>query len=302
VCRLFGFRSAVPSRAHRSLVDAENALSLQAARHPDGWGIGYFLGEDAYVIKASSAAYGSEAFRRTTERLTSHTFLVHVRRATVGSVDPLNTHPFRLGQWLFAHNGTIVDFEATRPFLRARTDEHLAALVLGDTDSEHVFVYLLSALRRAGLDQAQGRDAREVGRVVRGALLELDDAAGEVGQDRPLLNVLMTDGRIFVAHRAGMPLWMSTQKHFCAEVDTCPQEPKTCLDLARPTGGPVSHLVVASEPIAADENRWEDLPDGTTVVLDERFRLHVTTPPPAWVAPVLPEHLRLPPEPVSAAR
>ena len=47
MCRLFGFRSNVPSRTHRSLLEAENSVSRQAQRHKDGWGIGYFLGQDA---------------------------------------------------------------------------------------------------------------------------------------------------------------------------------------------------------------------------------------------------------------
>jgi predicted glutamine amidotransferase len=47
VCRLFGFRSSVPSQPHRSLMDAENALAAQSLRHPDGWGIGWFADGDA---------------------------------------------------------------------------------------------------------------------------------------------------------------------------------------------------------------------------------------------------------------
>ena len=36
-------------------------------------------------------------FRRFSEGLRSHTLLVHIRKATVGAVEPINSHPFRYG-------------------------------------------------------------------------------------------------------------------------------------------------------------------------------------------------------------
>lgn len=297
MCRMFGFRSAVPSRAHRSLVEAENALSTQSTLHPDGWGIGWFVDDDAYVVKASSAAHACERFQRASVRLTSHTFLVHVRKATVGLVDPANAHPFRFGRWLFAHNGTLFGFEQLRAWLEPKILPQLRPLVLGDTDSEHLFYYLLSELERAGIDRTGRRpsDALLVGEVVRGALLAIDERARELDLERPIANILLTDGRLMVGHRAGMPLLLSTQKRFCADLHTCPAPSKVCMQLRRTPNLPVNHFLLASERIGEDENIWEDLPDGATVVLDERFMVHHTQPPAGWIAPELPERYRIRP-------
>ena len=294
MCRLFGFRSAVPSRAHRSLVDAENALSAQSQRHPDGWGIGYFVDNDAYVLKAGTSAHASKRFARASARLTSHTFVVHVRRATVGSVDHLNAHPFRFGRWLFAHNGTVFGFaQAVQAWMLERTEPVYHPLILGDTDSEHLFFYLLSAIRRSGLDPSghAPSNANVAGRAVRDALTALDKLAVDQGHHRPIVNVLLTDGRTFVAHRAGMPLMLSTQKMHCADFPTCTAM-KVCMETTRPDGFPVNHLLVASEPIGIGENRWEDVADGATVVLDGGFSLHVVPPRRGWVAPELPPEYR----------
>lgn len=303
MCRIFGFRSSVPSRAHRSLVAAENAVATQALRHPDGWGIGYLLDDDAYVIKSARAAHECPRFARIGRRLTSRTFVVHVRKATVGAVESVNAHPFRFGRWLFAHNGTLYGFDDVFGRLQDRIDPDLRPHIAGDTDSEHLFFLVLSALRRAGLDRA-GRvpsDAATVGRVVREVLLGLDDEARRRGLDRPLLNVLLTDGRTFVAHRAGMPLFLSTQKRTCPDALTCPAPHKRCLMLVRPEGQPVNHLIVASEPIGETENLWEEIADGATVVCDEGFTLQFRAPEPGWVAPVLPEWARAAAPPVVSA-
>lgn len=299
MCRMFGFRSAIPGRAHRSLLEAENALADQAQRHPDGWGIGWFVENEAYVIKSGNAAHACMRFEQASHRLTSHTFLVHVRRATVGNVDPLNAHPFRFGRWLFCHNGTLFSFEeGLKDWLLERTNAGLHATILGDTDSEHLFYWLLTRLEAAGIDPI-GRDpsdATTVAHIVRDALLELDEEASSRGLERPCVNILLSDGRILVGHRAGLPLFLSTQKFHCADFDTCPAT-KWCMEEQRPTSGLVNHLLLASEPIGADENRWEDVPDGTTIALSEDFHLLEIGPPEAWVAPTLPERFRLPPLP-----
>ena len=60
MCRLFGFRSNVPSRTHHSLLEAENAVSRQAKHHSDGWGIGYYLGQDPYLFRSSRGAADAE--------------------------------------------------------------------------------------------------------------------------------------------------------------------------------------------------------------------------------------------------
>ncbi len=290
MCRLFGFRSAVPSRAHRSLLLAENALAEQSLQHPDGWGIGWFVDDDAYLVKSATPAHACERFRAISDRLTSHTFVVHVRRATVGTIDPLNAHPFRYGRWLFAHNGTIHGFAAEDGELRAwmldRTQPKLAMTRLGDTDSEHLFLYLLSCMADAGVDPSghQAAEGRAVAGALRTGLLALDAEARRRGHDRPTTNVILTDGRVLLAHRAGNPLHVSTQKSSCEDAPTCPVVEKVCLGGTRPLTGRVNHLLVATERIGA-ENRWEELEDGATIVLDACWTVALVAPIAGWTNP-----------------
>ncbi len=292
LCRLFGFRSALPSRPHRSLLAAENAIAAQSKEHPHGWGIGWFADEEAYVVKSATPAHTCDRFEQISGRLLSQTFLVHVRRATVGRLDPLNAHPFRCGRWLFAHNGTLFGFDILREWMAERTDPELRALILGDTDSEALFFYLMTELSKAGVHRC-GRlsaEPQQVAATVRRTLAALDTAAQELGLSRPIVNVMLTDGRLFLAHRAGMPLHLSTQKHACADAPTCPIHNKVCLLPKRPDQ-PVNHLLVASEPIG-QENFWEPITDGATIVLDEEFRLHRWEPDASWVPPEIPLEYR----------
>ncbi len=95
MCRLFGFRSNVPTTTHRSLVEAENAIANQACGHGDGWGIGYYLGEEAYILKADAGAASDERFKRLSSRLQSHAF-VAVSVAAPKAGRSLQYHPFQV--------------------------------------------------------------------------------------------------------------------------------------------------------------------------------------------------------------
>lgn len=214
MCRLFGFRSSVPSRAHRSLVAASNALAEQAAEHPHGWGIGWFVGEDAYLIKSESAAHSSESFRRAADTLASNVLIAHVRRATVGSVNPLNVHPFRSGRWIFAHNGTIHGFEQLRRGLHADLPPALQARLLGTTDTETLFFWLLARLAEVGVcwDGRGGVEPTRVGEALADAVAELGLRAAQAGAEAPIVNFLLTNGDLFVAHRRGRELWFATDR------------------------------------------------------------------------------------------
>jgi len=282
MCRLFGFRSNVVSGAHRSLVAAENALARQAQAHRDGWGIGYFIGEEAYIMKSETGAADDERFDRISRRLQSHAFVVHVRRATVGQVDYLNSHPFRHGSWIFAHNGTIYGFDQMQEKMVAAMRPDLRDLVFGATDSEHLFYYLVSAIAGAGIpDSGRADIASDIAAgALRGALAKLYAWAEEFDVLPPLVNFILTNGRLFFAQRAGIPLYLASQKVFCRDYATCAEPNKVCMDVARPlerlwaqrTGRrpvrKVNHLTVASEPIG-DESIWESIPDGALVVVDE---------------------------------
>ena len=294
MCRLFGFHSAIESHAHGSLVGARDALVRQAIKHPDGWGIGWHEGDRVQVVKTAHAAVDCERFRQVSASVRSRTVVAHLRKATVGELNPSNAHPFQHGRWLFAHNGSIWGFElGLGSWLEGRVSPHMRRHIAGDTDSERLFFFLLTELAKAGIDPLgnEPSDAHMVARVVREALVELDREARRWGVDRPLTNVLLTDGPVFIAHRAGFELHFATRKHFCADASTCPAE-KVCLDTSRPGWGAVNHLLVASEPVQADQNRWHELADGATLALDERFHLHHIAPAADWVAPRLPTWLQ----------
>src|ERR1044071_3282320 len=112
MCRMFGVVSPRPVAARELLA----GLAGLANQHPDGWGIAVRGG--AWTIHRSTAcAARCPTYRELAEAAAGELVIAHVRQATVGATALANTHPFRRGAFVFAHNGTIRDVRA----LAART-------------------------------------------------------------------------------------------------------------------------------------------------------------------------------------
>jgi predicted glutamine amidotransferase len=155
MCRLFGLhagRNVVTATFW--LLDAPDNLAEQSRRNPDGSGLGVFDGQGRpQVHKQPMAAWRDAEFATEAHDLTGTTFVAHVRYATTGSHDVVNTHPFLQDGRIFAHNGVLEGLDV----LDARLHElGTADLVLGQTDSERVFALITASTRAHGGDVTAG--------------------------------------------------------------------------------------------------------------------------------------------------
>jgi predicted glutamine amidotransferase len=268
MCRLFGFRSVIPSQVHRSLVLAENALGYQSHKHPDGWGVAYYVDGCPHLTRSAATALGDTLFHRLSGVVASETVLAHVRQATQGKSSVLNSHPFQYGRWVGAHNGDIPNLEAVRPALRAEIAPGLLRFVLGDTDSELLFFQFLSRLLELG-PLGGPHPLPSVVRALRQTVRRTREICDRDGH-RALLTLLITDGQTLAACQGGKQLYYSTYKRRCADRDSCSSLSAEC---EAPTlSGHVNHLIVSSEPLQG-ENLWIELGEGDVVAIDQPMRV-----------------------------
>lgn len=272
MCRIYGFRSVIKSGVHQSLVAADNALGRQSEKHPDGWGVAYYIERFPHVIRNSKKALEDRLFSELSAVVQTRTLLAHIRQATIGSVDILNCHPFQYGPWTFAHNGNVEGFDddpRVTDAVRDLVDPRWRSNILGSTDSETCFYVFLSRLARRVDDVTHAGIPRE---AVLGALREMvcEVTAIADGRDRPepcKMTVVVTNGSTLVGYRHKKELFFSTHKTFCPERGVCPEfEAGRCE--AAVDDGLVKHLVVTSERIAEGPNVWRELDDGHYVAVD----------------------------------
>jgi glutamine amidotransferase len=198
MCRLLGIVSSEHTRFRFYLHEAPRSLGTLSQHHPHGWGVAVHAPLAGWALRKKAMCAREDAeFVDVAGESGGHVLLAHVRKRTVGPIGLPNTHPFRRGRWVFAHNGTIDDGE----FLRDGTSAARRAEVEGDTDSERLFAFLLTHLDDAGVADAPA-DARTdaaVRRATRAAL-----ARPSLGSS----NFLLSDGDALYAFRSGRPLFL----------------------------------------------------------------------------------------------
>lgn len=274
MCRLFGFRSVIQSQMHRSLVEADNALWNLSERHPDGWGVAFYVDGTPHVTRSAITALRDRVFQRVSGVVASETVVAHVRKATQGTISVLNCHPFQHGRWVFAHNGDVPTFAEHRNQLLNEVAPSLRRYILGDTDSEVVFFLVLTQLLTRG-PLSRPFELQDVVAAIREgtarvrAVCDGDLLAGG-GQARSTLTCLLTDGSVMVGMHGGKELYVSTHKRRCPERDTCASFGKSCEAPTR--SGRVNHLVFASEP-PDGHNVFEALSEGDVVAVDGNMQL-----------------------------
>ncbi len=252
-------------------MSAENALGVQSLEHRDGWGVAYYVAGAPHLIKSAAAAYEDRLFSRVSGIVASETVVAHVRRASVGEVSLINSHPFQHGRWVFAHNGEVVQFAEVKEELLDKVAPRLRRYILGDTDSEVVFYLFLTLLAgREELHRA-GADIANVADSLRETLHTIFEVSSRAGLPTPRLTTIVTDGTLMVATCFGRELHRSTYKRRCPERDTCPSLVFECEN--RAPNGIVSHFILSSEPLQGF-NVWEPLDNGAIVGCDGRMRVY----------------------------
>ncbi|WP_395310240.1 class II glutamine amidotransferase [Mycobacterium sp. AMU20-3851] len=154
MCRLFSLHAGDAVPATFWLLNAPDSLAAQSRRNPDGTGLGVFEADGTPVVrKRPIAAWRDLDFATEARELTGTTFVAHVRYATNGAPEDVNTHPFLQDGRIFAHNGVVGGIET----LDARLAElGVTDLVRGDTDSERVFALVTASVRGHAGDVGAG--------------------------------------------------------------------------------------------------------------------------------------------------
>ena len=142
MCELFAMSSRVATTVTFSLEEFSQHGG-GTAPHGDGWGLAYFDGVTAQLIKEPHpAALSQRMHQLQTAGRRSSCVISHIRHATVGVRSLDNTQPFVKEisgrSHVFAHNGHLGNIQTILGLDRYT--------LRGETDSEYAFCYLMEAI------------------------------------------------------------------------------------------------------------------------------------------------------------
>jgi predicted glutamine amidotransferase len=268
MCRLFGFRSAIPTAVHPSLVTEKNSLLHQSREHKDGWGIATYESTDSpSVAHGLGPAHCDPDFERVSSRVSSRTVVAHIRLASVGQVEKRNAHPFTHGRWCFVHNGTLKNFAQHQSAVEALIREDLRARIQGATDSERCFYLFLTRLAELRQCFVGSACVEKVARALAETMGLMSRITDVPGQDRSSMNFLVTNGDVMVATRRNRSLFLSDT---APETGRCPHR-----EHAGPPkpGDRLEQFVLASEQLSG-EDHWHVVAEDSVIGVDSGLVFH----------------------------
>ena len=141
MCRLLGYCSRSPVSLARLMGDQElRDFTALSALHSDGWGMAWYDEREPDIRKSLGRADREPEYDELAHQPLGDLGLVHLRWATPGlAVADRNTHPFRYGSHVLAHNGAIHPQERLGEMLPPGWERQL----VGTTDSERYFLHLM---------------------------------------------------------------------------------------------------------------------------------------------------------------
>jgi glutamine amidotransferase len=178
-----------------------NAKELEEPLNGDGFGIGWYVPEVNYepvTFVSVHPAWSNRNLRNLAPKIKAECFIAHVRAASVGEVSESNCHPFQYKNILMMHNGGVENFPLIKRKLREPLTDELYNWIKGQTDSEHIFAYLLNDLfkNHKTISPEAVVDAFEH------TFRDLKKMMAEAGiKEEAYLNMCITNGLFIVAAR-----------------------------------------------------------------------------------------------------
>ena len=133
-------------KPQHSLIDQSLHSQMGATTtNGDGFGIGWYAeGASPGRYRSIEPAWNDRNLRELTTQVRTPLLFAHVRASTGSPVQQTNCHPFRHGDWLWMHNGSLAGFRHLKRDLAFAVDPSLYADIAGSTDSEMLFYLALT--------------------------------------------------------------------------------------------------------------------------------------------------------------
>lgn len=196
MCELLGISSDTPD----DYKDILRKFFTHSYDNPHGWGIMFEKNEcktdmdkadnERLIVKEPVSAGDSDILEGILDEMGKQNIVMaHIRYATVGSIKYDNCHPYTASdasgrEWTLIHNGTIYSGSIISEFTNGQK---------GDTDSERIFLYILTEINKAITVNRENLSAECRFNIIDKIICALSQ--------RNKINIMIYDGEFLYAHK-----------------------------------------------------------------------------------------------------
>ncbi|MBS1488734.1 MAG: class II glutamine amidotransferase [Bacteroidetes bacterium] len=279
MCRLMAYKGT-PIVIDKLLYQPKNSLVNQSIHareieeplNGDGFGVGWYVPELNYepiTFVSVNPAWSNRNLRNLAPKIKTDCMIAHVRAASVGDVSENNCHPFQYKNMLMAHNGGIENFSKIKRAVREPLSDELYNWIKGQTDSEHIFAYMLNELfkNHQAVSPETVFDSFEI------TFRQMKKLMAAHGIQEPAyLNMVVTNGLFLVATRycsdpkeEPLTLYHSEGSRYVVEDGNTRLEAPEDNDHA---------VLVVSERLTDDAN-WTMIPPNHFVIVEQTLNVRI---------------------------
>ncbi|WP_301099086.1 class II glutamine amidotransferase [Otariodibacter sp.] len=241
MCQLLGMNCNTPTDITFSFEGFRKRGGLVDC-HKDGFGIAFFEGKGVRIFRDNQPGASSPIADLVSQyRIKSYNVIAHIRKATKGEINLENTHPFIREiwgeNWVFAHNGTVDDFE---------TFPNNYYQPIGTTDSELAFCYIATKLKSKFIKKPEEKELFD-------AIVELTNEIAQHG----VFNFILSNGHWMIAR-------CSTNLHYVcrkAPFGTALRDDDVMIDFRKYTLESDKVTIITTKPLTKNEN-WIKMKNG----------------------------------------
>jgi len=241
---------------NRGLISILSFRSL-GKYNPDGWGIGWYVDNEARVFKEGISAMDSENFYSYVKNVETNIIVVHVRKGTGAPPSEVNSHPFKYKNWLFAHNGSV-----DRNYLFSLLRDEYRKEIKGQTDSEVYFYWILQCIE-------ESKD------IIEGIKKSVDEIIKN-SNNYTELNFLLSDGKSLYSFRYSnysknyYSLWLLKREPSESEpLEFRSKDTSALLRSKALKGGKA--VLICSEKLT--EEKWEEIEFGKLLIIEPNLSI-----------------------------
>lgn len=255
--------------SHSLLNQSRAAKEDEFRINADGFGIGWYdhsFDELPGLFKSIQPAWNDRNLVYLMAKTRSKCFVAHVRASTVGDVASANCHPFAYQQFLFAHNGTIREFDNIKKYLVELLDQDLFLAIQGQTDSEWLFMLIMQYLRKQP-DQS----IQSMGLAMQQAVATINQLQAQHNNKATVkINSVLSNGKEMLITRyvqsqqplRPLSLYFTTLQHQADDKRFKKDTESTC------------GVLVASEPLDDYADYWQLVNENTMLMIDQGCHIH----------------------------
>jgi glutamine amidotransferase len=249
-----------------------NAREIEEPLNGDGFGIGWYVPElnfEPVTFVSVNPAWSNRNLRNLAPKVSTGCMMAHVRAASVGEVSESNCHPFQYKNLLCMHNGGIENFSLVKRKIREPLSDEMYNWIKGQTDSEHIFAYLLDYLFKNHKKVTEDAVVDAYEHTFR-FINQLMKQAGI--KDAAYLNMMITDGKFFVGTRyvsdpaeEALTLYHSEGSRYVVEDGITRMEAPKDND----------HAVLLVSEKLTDDKDWTIIPKNHFVIVEESLNVRI---------------------------